>query len=190
MTGPAGPTKKDGEDSRSSGAGRPELRYLAIGKVVRAHGLRGEVSAAVLTEFPERFETTEWVYLGNEFEATPYRLEGYRWHKQNVLLTLAGVNDRTQAEALQGQFVQVPIDEAIPLPEGSHYLYEVLGLEVKTTEGEFLGVITHIMETGANDVYVVENEGQELLLPAIPDVIKDIDVAQGYMVVQLIDGLI
>jgi 16S rRNA processing protein RimM len=191
MTGPAGPTQENKMgDSRSSGSRQPELRYLAVGKIVRAHGLRGEVSVAVLTEFPERFETTEWVYLGNEFEATPYRLESYRWHKDNVLLTLAGVTNRTQAEALRGQLVQVPLEEAVALPEGSYYLYQLIGLQVKTVEGEFLGIITSIMETGANDVYVVQNQGRELLLPAIPDVIKTIDLANGLMVVQVIEGLI
>jgi 16S rRNA processing protein RimM len=191
MTGPAGPTQENKTgDSRSSGSRQPELRYLAVGKIVRAHGLRGEVSVAVLTEFPERFETTEWVYLGNEFEATPYRLESYRWHKDNVLLTLAGVTNRTQAEALRGQLVQVPLEEAVALPEGSYYLYQLIGLQVKTVEGEFLGIITSIMETGANDVYVVQNQGRELLLPAIPDVIKTIDLANGLMVVQVIEGLI
>jgi 16S rRNA processing protein RimM len=190
MTGPEGPTTKDQGGSGSSGSRRPELRYLAIGKIVRAHGLRGEVSVAVLTQFPERFETTEWVYLGNEFEATPYRLKSYRWHQQNVLLTLVGVDNRTQAEALQGQFVQVPLDEAVSLPEGSYYLYQILGLEVKTTEGESLGIIANVIETGANDVYVVKNDDRELLLPAIPDVVKSIDMANGLMVVQLIEGLI
>lgn len=191
MTGPAGPTqKKSGGDSGSSGMRRPELRYLAIGRIVRAHGLQGEVSVAVLTEFPERFETTEWVYLGDEFEATAYRLESYRWHKQNVLLKLAGVSDRTQAEMLRGKFVQVPLAEAVPLPEGAHYLYQLIGLEVTSTSGEFLGLITDIIETGANDVYVVEKDGQEILLPAIAEVVKTIDITHRIMVVQLIDGLI
>jgi 16S rRNA processing protein RimM len=157
---------------------------------VRAHGLRGEVSVTLLTDFPERFETTEWVYLGNEFEATPYRLEKYRWHKQNVLLTLAGVTDRNEAETLKGQFVQVPIEEAVPLPDGSYYLYQLIGLRVESTEGEFLGAITEVMETGANNVYVVRQEDREILLPAIPDVIKSIDITQGIMVVQVIEGLI
>ena len=191
MTGPSGPTQENsGGDSGSSGMRRPELRYLAIGRIVRAHGLRGEVSIAVLTDFPERFETTEWVYLGDEFEATAYRIESYRWHKQNILLTLAGVSDRTQAEKLRGQFVQVPLEEAVSLPEGTYYLYQLIGLEVTSTTGEFLGVITDIIETGANDVYVVEKDGQKILLPAIPDVIKTVDILNGVMVVQVIDGLI
>jgi 16S rRNA processing protein RimM len=169
---------------------QPELRYLAIGRVIRAHSLRGEVSVAVLTDFPERFETTEWVYLGNEFEATPYRLQSFRWHKQNVLLTLEGVTSRTQAELLQGQLVQVPLEEAVPLPDGSYYLYQLIGLRVQDTSGKFLGTIKDVLETGANDVYVVEQEDQELLLPAIPDVVRSVDIATGIMVVHLLDGLI
>lgn len=191
MTGPSGPSQKNmGGDSRSSGMRQPELRYLAIGRVIRAHGLRGEVSVVVLTDFPERFETTEWVYLGNEFEAAPYRLKSFRWHKQNVLLTLEGVTNRTQAELLKGQLVQVPLEEAVTLPDGSYYLYQLIGLKVEDTSGKFLGTIKEVLETGANDVYVVEHEGQELLLPAIPDVVKSVDIATGIMIVHLLDGLI
>ena len=191
MAGPAGPGKENtGRGSRSSGLRRPELRYLAIGRIVRAHGIRGELSMVVLTEFPERLETTQQVYLGNEFEATAYELKSYRWHKQNVLLTLTGVTTRTQAEALTGQFVQVPVEEAVPLPEGSYYFYQLIGLQVITTENEKLGIVKNILETGANNVYVVENEDREILLPAIPEVIKSINIEEGHMVVQLMEGLI
>jgi len=167
------------------------LRYLAIGQVARAHGVRGEISVTVLTDFPERFETTEWVYLGDELEAEPYRLEKHRWHRDNVLLTLAGITDRTEAEQLIGQLVQVPVEEAVPLPEGSYYLYQLIGLQVVTSAGQKLGVVTSILETGANDVFVVTNDRQEeILLPSIPDVIKGIDLEQGQIVVELIEGLI
>jgi 16S rRNA processing protein RimM len=168
-----------------------ELRFLAIGRVIRAHGIRGEISVSVLTDFPERFETTAWVYLGDEFEAEPYRLENYRWHKKNLLLTLAGVADRTQADRLKGQLVQVPIEEAVPLPQGSYYLYQLFDLQVVTTAGQHLGVITDILETNANDVYVIQDEAQrEILLPAIPEVVKEIDLEKKQMTVELIEGLI
>ena len=191
MSGPLGPVKQEMSSSKSSGSLRPELRYLAIGRVIRAHGVKGEISIRVLTDFPERFETTEWVYLGNEFEATAYRVEKHRWHKKNILLTLAGITDRNQAGQLKGQLVQVPIEEAMPLPEGSYYLYQLMGLQVITTAGNNLGSVTDIIETGANDVYVIKKDGQgEILLPAIPDVVKSIDIEQGQMIVELIDGLI
>jgi len=176
--------------SGSSAPQQSELRYMAIGKVVRAHGLHGELSVSILTEFPERFETTEWVYLGNEFEASPYRLEGYRWHKKNLLLTLAGITGRTEAEQLRGQYVQVPLAEAVPVPEGSYYLYQLIGLQVVTIDGQSLGVVADIIETGANDVYVVEGDDKQILLPAIDDVVRSIDLETGQIVVQLIDGLI
>lgn len=178
--------------NKSSDYLKSELRYLAIGQVVRAHGVRGEISVVVLTDFPERFETTEWVYLGNEFEAEPYRLKKYRWHNKHILLTLDGVSDRTRAEQLKEQLVQVPIEEAIALPEGSYYLYQLIGLQVVTTEGKTLGTIADILETKANDVYVVttEDSEQELLLPGIPEVIKSVDIEKGQVTVELIEGLI
>lgn len=179
------------DSNENSGLQKPEFRYLAIGRVVRAHGVRGELSVAVLTDFPERFGTTEWVYLGNEFEAEPYRLKKHRWHQKNVLLTLDEVNDRTEAEQLTGLLVQVPIEEAIPLPEGDYYLYQIMGLTVVTVQGETLGVISDILETKANDVYIVSRPDQtEVLLPAIPDVIKLVDLEKGQVIVELIDGLI
>ena len=192
MPGPEGPAQENsvGGSSRSSGMRRPELRYLAIGQVARAHGLRGELSVTVLTEFPERFKDTDRVYLGNEQEAEAYRLESYRWHKPNILLKLAGVDDRTQAEQLRGLLVQVPVEEAVVLPEGSYYLYELIGLEVVTITGEALGTLTNIIETGANDVYVVKGAGKEILLPAIPEVIKSVNLAEGRVVVEVMEGLI
>lgn len=193
MPGPSGPTSPGakGDSAQDSDVSQPELRYLAIGQVVRAHGVRGEISVAVLTDFPERFAETGWVYLGNEFEATAYRLEKHRWHKKNVLLTLAGITDRTQAEQLRGQFVQIPIEDATPLPEGSYYLFELIGLQVVTTTGEHLGIVATIIETGANDVFLVKNDdNQELLLPVIPDVLKSVDLEQGQITVNLIEGLI
>jgi 16S rRNA processing protein RimM len=177
--------------TKSSGFIQPELRYLAIGRIVRAHGVRGEISVTVLTDFPERFETLEWVYVGDEFEAQPFRLEKYRWHKKNILLTLADITNRTQAEQLQGQFVQVPVGEAVPLADGDYYLYQLIGLQVITSTGELLGTIDNVIETGANDVYVVKNNTQnELLIPAIADVIKSVDLDKGQVIIELIDGLI
>jgi 16S rRNA processing protein RimM len=191
MAGSAGSSQKHSQSStRSSGSEKPELRYLAIGRVVRAHGLNGEISVAVMTEFPERFEITKQVYLGDQFEAIPYPLKSYRWHKDNVLLTLAGITNRNKAETLKGQLVQVPVEEAIPLPDGVYYQYQLIGLEVFTTLGVRLGVLAEVMETGANDVYVVKEKGQEILLPAIADVVKSVDMVKGRMVIKVIEGLI
>ena len=192
MGGPSGPVQTNKRaPNDSSGSRQPELRYLAVGRVVKAHGVRGEISVAVLTDFPERFNSLEWLYLGNELEAEPYRLEKYRWHKKNILVTLEGVADRNQAEQLRGQLVQVPIEDAVPLPEGSYYLYQLVGLQVVTGDGQPLGIVSDILETNANDVYVVNREGhKEILLPAVEDVVKSIDLERRQIIVELIDGLI
>ena len=192
MAGPTGPTKTtENAPNKSSGLQQPELRYLAVGRIVKAHGVHGEVSVDVLTDFPERFDTTEWIYLGNEFEAEAYRLKKFRWHKKNILLTLEGVDDRDQAGRLRGLCVQVPIGDVVPLPEGDYYLYELIGLQIVTTNGQTLGKVVNILETGANDVYVVETPDKtDILLPAIPDVVKEIDTDAGKITVELIDGLI
>jgi len=192
VAGPTGPTKTtENAPNKSSGLQQPELRYLAVGRVVKAHGVHGELSVDVLTDFPERFDTTEWIYLGDEFEAEAYRLKKSRWHKNNVLLTLEGVDDRDQAGRLRGLFVQVPIGDVVPLPEGDYYLYELIGLQIVTTNGQTLGKVVNILETGANDVYVVETPDKtEILLPAIPDVVKEINTDTGTITVELIDGLI
>ena len=176
---------------RDSGSSQPEFRYIAIGRIVRAHGIKGEISVAVMTDFPERFGTTEWVYLGNEYEAEPYRIISHRWHKSNVLLTLEAVSDRTTAETLQGLLVQVPVEAVTPLPEGSYYLYQLVDLEVVTVDGEYLEELADILVTKANDVYIIQGpDHKELLLPAIPDVIKEVDLENGRITVNLLDGLI
>ena len=104
MAGPPGPTADRLKPAKpNSGLDKPEFRYLAIGRIVRAHGVRGEVSVTILTDFPERFAQSEWLYIGNEYEADIYQLKSHRWHKQTVLLSFAGITDRNKAEQLIGQ---------------------------------------------------------------------------------------
>jgi 16S rRNA processing protein RimM len=192
MTGPTGPIAAQPKAGlQNSGSTEPEFLYLAIGRIVRAHGIRGELSVTVLTDYPERFEQTERVYIGSEHEADPYQVTGYRWHKANVLLSVAGVEDRNAAERLVGQFVQIPREEAMELPAGSYYLFQLIGLDVITEAGERLGVVREIIETGANDVYVVRDDAErDILLPAIPQVVLNVDLEQGQMLVHLLDGLV
>jgi len=113
-----------------------------------------------------------------------------RWHKDRVLLTLQGCEDRTAAERLRGLLVQVPIEEAMPLSEDEYYAHELIGLDVVTVEGEDLGRISEVLFTNANDVYVVVGPRGQILLPAIADVIVRVDLDAGQMVVRLMEGLV
>ncbi|HDN79898.1 MAG: 16S rRNA processing protein RimM [Chloroflexi bacterium] len=163
-------------------------KYISIGRVVAPWGDRGEVKVKVLTDFPERFALLEKVYIGKT--ARPFQVKGFRFHKGFAILQLEGFHTRSQAEALRGQFIQIPIEEVMPLEEGEYYEFEIIGLEVRTEEGKFLGKVKEIIYTGANDVYVVEGPEGEVLIPAIEDVILDINLAEGRMTVRLMEGLL
>ncbi len=161
--------------------------YLVIGRILGPHGLKGEVKTEILTDFPDRFGLLEKVYLGEGFR--PVVVEGHRFHNKRVILQLAGCKDQHEARALQGTLIYVPVEEAMPLEEDEYYLYQILGLEVWTTEGEFLGRVDEVLFTGSNDVYVVKNGDQEVLIPAISDVVKEVDITHARITVQLMEGL-
>jgi len=165
-----------------------EPRYLVIGRVIRPWGVRGEVKVEIITDFPERFALLRRVYLGPE--AVPVIVEGFRLHQAAAILKLRGYHDRAAAEELRGQLVQIPIEEAMPLAEDEYYEHQLVGLAVWTARGEFLGTVEEIIFTGSNDVYVVRSQGKELLIPAIEDVVLEINLARGRMVVELMEGLI
>jgi len=166
-------------------------RFLAVAQILAPFGVRGEVRCRILTDFPKRFARLRTVYIGQEDapDLPAYALEGFRFHGDQVLLKLGGVNTPEAAAKLRHLLVQIPVSEAMPLPEGQYYHYQVIGLEVFTPQGEFLGRVTEILPTGSNDVYVVRGDQGEILLPAIADVILEVDLANGRMVVELMEGM-
>jgi len=167
---------------------------LVIGQVVGAHGIRGELRVEILTEDARRFGLLEQVFIGLEDEEpVAWPLEGYRLHMGRALLKLRGCDDRTVAATMRGYLVQVPREEAIPLEEGEYFEHQILGLEVWTAAGEPLGEIVDILYTAANEVYVVQGPNlgrRELLIPAIEDVVLEVDLEAGRLVVQLLEGLL
>ena len=183
------PPKRSGKSKRGSGPPASESRFLVIGRVTRPHGVRGEVRVAVHTDLPERFTWLEQVYVG-ENPPSPMKVENVRFNQQWVLLKLAGIDDRNAAGTLRGAWLQVPEEEGIPLEEGEVYLYQLIGLTVRERGGRELGRLEEIIETPANDVYLVRGPLGELLLPAIADVILEIDAAAGEMIVELLPGIL
>lgn len=184
------PDKKPGRTSaRGSVDPSAEPRFLAVGRISRPHGVRGEVRVELLTDTPERFEWLDAVYVG---EVNPRRvaIDTVRYHQGIVLLRLAGYPTRTEAEQLRGELLQIPEAEAVPLEEGEYYLFQLEGLDVYTVGGTLIGRLTQVMETGANNVFVVDGPTGQHLLPDIPDVIKEIDIEGGRIVIQPLPGLI
>jgi 16S rRNA processing protein RimM len=162
---------------------------LVIGQVAKAHGVRGEMSVIPHTDQPERFNWTDEVYVGEESPVL-FEVESVRFHKGRPLLKLAGCDSREEAQQLKGKLLQVPEDQAIPLEEGEYFLYQLIGLDVEMVDGGRLGKLTEVIETGANNVFVVQGEAGELLIPYIPEVVHGINLQQNKVKVLPFPGLL
>ena len=176
-------------NKRRGSADAVEPRFLIIGRVLKAHGVHGEMRVAVHTDVPERFSWLETVYLG-ETDPEPVAVESVRFHQNFALLKLAGIDDRDAADELRGEWLQVPLDDAILLEEGEYFLYQLIRLTVVTDEGETLGELVELLETGANLVFIVRGDKGDILLPDTKEVIQDIDFDNGRMTVHLLPGLV
>jgi 16S rRNA processing protein RimM len=164
---------------------------ITIGRVLKPHGVKGEVRIEPLTDHPRRFGTTQRVFLvssgGKQKECA---VRSVRYLGDAPLLGLAGYETPEKAKELNGWLVQVPEEEAVPLPEGRYYWFELIGMDVEAESGEKLGRITDVFPTGSNDVYVMRSGKREIYLPATKEVIKQVDREARRMVIHVIEGLL
>ena len=159
---------------------------IVVGRIVSLHGVSGAVKTVVLSDVPERFNEGQILYVRGNAYTIASATETSRYH---LILKFQGVDSPETARSLVGQQATVPESSVPSLPEGEYYHFQLLGLKVRTDEGEELGEIKEILETGSNDVYVVSKDSKELLIPALADVILDVLLEDGVMVVSLPDGL-
>jgi 16S rRNA processing protein RimM len=173
---------------QTSGSPAGEPVYLVIGYLRRPHGVRGEIIMDLHTDFPERIKSGRKVLIGEKHQ--PLTLDTVREHANGLLVSFRGVDTPEDVGKYRNQWVYVKAAEVPPLPEGKHYQYELIDLDVVDEGGNPLGKLVEILETGANDVYVVRDEaGKEILLPAIPSVILDLDMDRRLLRVHLLEGL-
>ncbi|MDE3074639.1 MAG: 16S rRNA processing protein RimM [Chloroflexota bacterium] len=163
-------------------------RWLTVGRIVAAFGTRGEVRVLPETDFPQRFAPGSRLFV--EGDDRGLQVQSSRRQRGQYVLKLEGIDDRSRADDVAGRWLRVPGNDLAPLAEGEYYLFQVLGLAVRTEQGQAIGSVTDILPTGANDVYVVKGDRGEVLLPAIPDVIRQVDLAAGTMTVHLLPGLL
>lgn len=180
-------------EKNERGSDSSEPRFLIIGRIRKPHGVRGELKVSVLSDMPERFTWLETVVVTRKEHDDPNPLllvvESVRFHQGDALIWFEGIRSREAAGQLRNRWVKVPMSEALPLGDGEYYAHQAVGWQVVTTTGEPLGTVSGLIETGANDVFVIETDEGELLLPDIPDVIKTIDPKVGQLIVELMDGL-
>lgn len=157
--------------------------YLAAGQIVRPHGVKGAVKVRVLSDDPARFKGLRHVYLEKSGGYGPVRVLSASGEGDNTVVTLEGAGDRDAAEALRGAFLYVRRDEAPPLPEGSWYISDLMGCAVEDSDGNALGILKDVMQSGAADVYVVRDGERELLFPALKRLLLEVDVRAKKIVV-------
>jgi 16S rRNA processing protein RimM len=170
------------------------VELIAVGKIVNTHGVKGYVKVFPLTDNLERFCRLSKVLLvlgeyRREEAIDQVRLDS---HKNNVYLLFKGITDKSLADPLKNSLIMIPKSQLVPLPENTYYHFQLIGLQVYLQEGAYLGKIKQILETGANDVYLVENEpgDKPILIPALKSIVKEIDLEQGKMIVDPPPGLL
>lgn len=162
--------------------------YIKVGKIVNTHGVKGCVKCVPLTDDAERFEELEYVYT--EKDNVSRKIEDVWYRKGIVYIMLENINDMNTAESFKDTFISILEDQLRELPEDSYYVFDLEGMEVYSTEGEYLGKINVVYQTGANDVYEIVNKNKSFLIPAVKDVVKEVNIENKKMVINVIEGLL
>ena len=162
-----------------------------VGVISSVHGVRGEVKVFPTTDDPARFKELEEVALDTGKGLLTLRIQGVKFFKQMVILKFEGYDHIEDIEKYKGKDLWIRRDQAVKLEEGEYFIADLIGLAVKTEDGQSLGRLKDVLKTGANDVYVVEmGSGKEVLIPVIPDCIIKVDLESGEVIVHLLDGLL
>ncbi|MDD7692880.1 MAG: ribosome maturation factor RimM [Limosilactobacillus sp.] len=167
------------------------MDFYNVGKIVNTHGIRGDVRVMPTTDFvAERFAKGQDLYLQQAGEPLKLTVESARQHKGFILVKFVGYDNINDVQAFRDHELMVSGKDQQPLEDGQYYYHQIIGLSVKTVDGEELGTIKEILSPGANDVWVVQRDGKkDLLLPVIDDVVKDVDLDAGEVTVELMEGL-
>ena len=166
-------------------------QYLRVGVISSTHGLKGEVKVFPTTDDPERFRKLKKVYLDTGKDYMPLKVTGIKFFKNQVILKFQEFQDINEIEKYRGKDLLIDREQAVPLAENENFIGDLIDMDVYDKEEKRLGTLTDVLQTGANDVYVVEtDEGKEILLPAIPSCILDVDVEAAKMIVRIPEGLL
>lgn len=164
---------------------------MEIGQIVNTYGIKGFVKVVPFTDNINRFEDLKTVYVETKKGLENFEIEEVKYAKNTVLLKLKGIDDINIAEKYKNCYIKISRENAVKLPEDTYFIVDLLDIKVYTDEDIYLGNIIDVYPTGSNDIYVVKNEeGKQVLLPAIGEVIKKVDIENKKMVVHLLDGLI
>ncbi len=169
------------------------VEQVAVAKIKGAHGVKGKVKIILLTDFPSRFKPGLVLRISPSLpQRTELTVEAAEFTNKEIILKFIGIDSREQAGRLKGLILEVPAAETVPLDKGTYWQFQIIGLRVFTTEDVYLGKVEEILQTGANDVYVVKTEksSREILIPAIKDVVKKVDLENEVLIISPLPGLL
>lgn len=163
---------------------------LEVGKIVNTHGLKGEVKVVAWTDSPYDFEEIEKVYIKTKSETKCLEIANIKYQKNNLIVKFGEFNDINEVLPYKNTILYANREDLPELEDGVHYIVDLIGLEVVTEDGETVGTVADVFNTGANDIYDVKRRGKKnLLLPVIDEVVKNIDISGGQIIVNIMDGL-
>jgi 16S rRNA processing protein RimM len=167
------------------------IEYFDVGVIANTHGIKGEVKIVPLTDNPERFSQLKSVFVDNKGDLKKYNIEYVKYFKNLVILKFKEITDMTEAEKIKGLTLKIDRKDAVKLPKDSFFICDLIGCQVREENGIDLGTVKNVLQTGSNDVYVVEDKnGKEILIPALKNVVKEVSVESKKMLVSLPKGLI
>lgn len=166
------------------------MEFLEVGKIINTHGLRGDVKIVTWTDYPEDFEEIEKVYIKRKTGDEVLNITNVKYQKNNIIVKFKEIADINEAEKYKNLVVYADREDLPELEEGAHYIADLIGLTVVDEEGEVIGELVDVFNTGANDIYDVKRSGKKnLLLPVIDEVVKDIDLESKKITVHVMEGL-
>ena len=163
-----------------------DLEFITIGRILAPWGTEGKLKVKVITDFPQRFAPSATVYISRQ----PVTISSTEGHQGELIIKLNAVDSIEAARRLRGQPVEIHRSQVYSLPEGQYYQFQLIGLEVWTTRGELLGNVSEVLSAKSNDNYLIKGADGEILIPAIEDVVKSIDLDKGRIVIEAIPGLL
>ncbi|HOH89038.1 MAG TPA: ribosome maturation factor RimM [Bacillota bacterium] len=166
------------------------LEYLSIGQIINTHGLRGAVKVYPLTDDISRFEKLKEVYVEENDGIVKYKVESVKFLSSTVSVKLKGVDSEEAANKLRGSYIKVDRKSAVKLPKDTYFICDLIDLEVYDEKGLLIGTVKDVLQTGSNDVYVIESSGKDILIPALKDIVKKIDLENKKILVEMPEGLI
>ncbi len=164
--------------------------YISIGQIINTYGVKGELKVYPLTDNINRFNDLEDIYIELNEELKNFRIEYIKCMNNLVVMKLKGIDDIDSAKKLQNHYINVHRNNAIKLPENTYFVCDIIDADVYTVEGLYLGKVYDVIQTGSNDVYIVKKQNSEILIPALKIIIKDLNIIEKRIIVDLPEGLI